>query len=130
MKRTLSIVICALAVALAAAAASLDGKWIAKLERSGGAKGTQTVEFTFDFKTEGSKLTGSVSGGAGRRPVTLTIENGKIEGDRFSFTTVQRSRKGDQKMVWEGTIAGDELKGTRTVEGRRRGVPFTARRAG
>lgn len=129
MRTVLSILALACTLPLAVQAAALDGKWLAKIERKDAAKGTVTVEFTLDLKVEGNRLTGTVTGGAARRPVTMTIENGKVEGDRFSFTTVQKGRKGDQKFLWEGTVSGDELKGTRTAEGRRRGVPFTAKRA-
>jgi len=129
MRRALSILVLGCAVPLAALAASLEGKWLARIERKDAAKGVVTVEFTLDLKVDGNKLTGTVTGGAGRRPISMTIENGKVEGDRFSFTTVQKGRKGEQKFLWEGTISGDELKGTRTTEGRRRGNPFTAKRA-
>lgn len=129
MRKALSILALACALPLAVQAAALDGKWLAKIERKDAAKGAVTLEFTLELKVDGDKLTGTVTGGAGRRPLTMTIENGKVEGDRFSFTTVQKGRKGDQKFLWEGTIAGDELKGTRTTEGRRRGLPFSAKRA-
>lgn len=129
MKRALSIVALLCAATLVVSAASIDGKWIVKLERRSAKGQSETVEFTFDLKAQGNQITGTVSGGPGRRPVSMTIENGKIEGDRFSFTTVQRGRKGDQKFLWEGTISGDELRGTRTPEGARRGAPFTAKRA-
>ena len=112
-------------------AAPIDGKWVAKLERRAGKKkggGTTAVELTFNLKSDGDRLTGTVSRGTGRRAPTQTIDNGKIQGNRFSFTTVQRNKKGDRKLVWEGAVQGDELKGTRAAEGRRRGADFTAKR--
>ena len=129
MRRALLTGILLCFAVVSAAAASLDGKWVAKLERKSSKGQMETVEVTMDFKVQGNQLTGTVTLTTGRRPVTMTIENGKVEGDRFSFTTVQHGRKGDQKWLWEGTVSGDELRGTRTAEGRRRGVPFTAKRA-
>ena len=48
-----------MAVALVAAyAADVTGKWTAQVPGRGG----QTTETTFNFKADGSKLTGTVSG--------------------------------------------------------------------
>ncbi|MEK7406433.1 MAG: hypothetical protein AAB225_15130 [Acidobacteriota bacterium] len=131
MKRAFSLAALCCALALAAAAAGIDGKWVTKMEMKGGKKkgGTAvTVEFALELKSDGDKLTGTVSGGPGRRAASMTVESGKIEGNKFSFTTVQKGRKADQKFQWEGAVSGDELKGTRTPEGRRRGAEFTAKR--
>ncbi len=129
MNRALPILALCAAAAWLWAAASIDGKWVAKIERQDAQKGTVVTEFTLDLKAEGDRLTGTVTRTGGRRPLVLTIENGKIQGDRFSFTTVQKGRQGEQKFLWEGTVSGAEIKGTRTAEGRRRGTPFTARRS-
>ena len=60
---------------------------------------------------------------------SVAIQDGKIEGNQFSFTTVQTSKKkGDQKVEWKGTVEGDQLKGTRSSGKRGRGAPFTAKR--
>jgi len=128
MKRAFSMLALWCAAALMACGAAIDGKWTARFERKDPQKGVVTVEFLLELKAEGGKLTGSVTRTAGRRSLSTAIENGKIEGDRFSFITVQKSAKGEQKFLWEGVIAGDELKGTRQAEGRRRGAPFTAKR--
>ena len=130
-RRAFSILALSCALALVAWTAPIDGKWVAKMQMRGGKKqggAATTLELTLNLKSEGDKLTGTVSGGAGRRAPTQTIENGKIEGGRFSFTTVQRNKKGDRKFVWEGAVQGDELKGARAAEGRRRGIDFTAKR--
>lgn len=83
---------------------------------------------TLDLKAEGGKLTGTVSTPARRRGGSLAIQDGKIEGNQFSFTTVQTTKKGDQKVEWKGTVEGDQLKGTRSSGKRGRGAPFTAKR--
>ena len=131
-RRILSILTLCCALALVASAAGIDGKWVTTMKipapkKQGGE--AREVQFTLDLKTDGNKLTGAVSGGMGRRPVTQEIQTGKIEGDKFSFTTVQKNRQGqERKWVWEGTVQGDELRGTRSAEGARRGIEFTAKR--
>ena len=55
-------------------------------------------------------------------PVAIT--DGKVDGNKFSFTVP--GGRGPAKF--EGTVDGDQLKGTRTPEGRD-GQPFTAKRA-
>jgi hypothetical protein len=131
-RRILLIVTLCCAVALVAAAAGIDGKWLTTIKMQAGKKQggeAREIQFTLDLKSDGARLTGSVSGGAGRRPVTQEIQEGKIEGNKFSFVTVQKSKAGqERKIVWEGTLQGDELRGTRAPQGARRGAEFTAKR--
>lgn len=115
----------------AAIAGAIDGKWIAEITVRGGKKtGSQErkVEARFNLKRDGDKATGSVTSGAKKRNVTAQIVAGKINGNRFSFTTVQTSKKGEQRLVWEGTMEGETLHGTRSREGAKRGQDFTAKR--
>src|SRR6266545_3178349 len=112
--------------------AAIDGKWTSEI-KAGGKKGKkagkdQTQRVTFDLKSQGDRLSGSVMAGARKRAQSMEIQNGKIEGNRFSFVTVRRSKKGEQKTEWRGTIEGDTLQGTRGREGARRGAQFTAKR--
>ena len=118
---------------LVLSAASIDGKWVAEVKGKANKKkggGEQITTITFDLKSSGSALTGTVEGGGGRKAGAMQIADGKIDGDSFSFTTVQRGRKGkaDQKSTWKGTLQGDELRGDRSRDGARRGTPFTAKR--
>lgn len=115
-------------IACVAAAAGIDGKWVADMKMPAGKKGgeAQAVQITFDLKANGNALTGTVSTPGRRRAGSMQIQDGKIDGNQFSFTTVQKTKKGEQKVEWKGTVEGDQLKGTRG--GGRRGVPFTAKR--
>ncbi|MEO7648985.1 MAG: hypothetical protein ABIZ80_00825 [Bryobacteraceae bacterium] len=112
--------------------ASIDGVWLAKMEvrawkNAPAGDQKRSGEVTLQLKSEGSQLTGTVSRGAkGKRQVP--IEDGKLEGDRFSFTTVQKGKNGETRMRWSGTLEGDELKGTRAGESRKRGASFVAKR--
>lgn len=111
-------------------AAGIDGSWTASMEMKGrtaaDSTGKRNVELTLDLKGEGEKLTGTVTARAGRR--SMTIEDGRIDGDKFSFTTVQKSKQGDNIITWSGTVNGDKLEGTRGRQGGKRTVGFTAAR--
>ena len=90
-------------------AADVNGKWVAQVPGRGG----QTRETTFNFKAEGAKLTGTVSGMQGDQP----ISDGKITGDDISFVVVANFQGNEVKLVYKGKVAGDEIKMTRTREG-------------
>jgi hypothetical protein len=98
-----------LAVAALAAAADLTGKWVAQVPGRDG----QTRETTFNFKAEGEKLTGTVSGRQGDNP----ISDGKIKGDEISFTVVANFQGNEVKLLYKGKVTGDEIKISRTREG-------------
>lgn len=133
-RRIALILLAAPALTVLSAAASIDGKWVAQVEMPRGRKQQQStetrpVEMTFDFKTEGNNLTGTMSGGL-RRAGEAKIENGTIDGGKVAFTTSHSTKRGDFKTKWEGTIDGDQLKLKRSMEGARRSMEITAKRAG
>jgi hypothetical protein len=107
------------AIATLAWAADISGKWVAQVQGQGG----QTRETTFNFKVDGSKLTGTVSGMRGENP----ISDGTVTGDDISFTVALSFNGNDIKMNYKGKVSGDEIKFTRTVEGRPP-QQFTAKR--
>ncbi len=131
MKRAFSILAVCAAFSWVALAAAVDGKWVAKVERPAGKKqgaaARGPIEIVFDLKTDGNTLTGTVTGGAGGRSRSNKIETGTVDGNKISFTTVNQGPNGERKITWEATVDGDQLKGTRSVEGRR-AFPFTATR--
>lgn len=103
-------------------AADVSGKWIAQVPGREG----QTRETTFNFKVEGDKLTGTVSGRQGDNP----ISDGKISGDDISFTVTANFGGNEVKLIYKGKVAGEEIKFTRTREGGNQpGQEFTAKRA-
>jgi hypothetical protein len=113
---------------LALLAAGIDGKWTAEIAGRSG-KGAETkVMTTLDLKSSGEALTGTVTAEA-RRARSVEVTDGKVTGSQFSFKTKQTSKKGEQVMIWEGTVDGETLKGTRAREGAKRKVEFTAKRA-
>ena len=55
------------------------------------------------------------------------IQEGKIEGNKFSFNTVTPTPNGDVKTAYSGTVEGNMLKGTAEREGGQ-ARPFEAKR--
>jgi enterochelin esterase-like enzyme len=78
------------------------GKWIIK---------DGDNELTLVIKADGSKLSGSLDnpsmGGA------VEFNDGKIEGDKISFSYMRQN----MKILWTGTLSGDEIKLKREVGG-------------
>jgi hypothetical protein len=102
-------------------AAGVDGKWVAQVPGQGG----QTREVTFNFKAEGGKLTGTVSGRQGDTP----IADGTIKGDDISFTQSFEMQGNSVKLTYTGKVSGDEIKMTRKREGSDApAAEFTAKR--
>jgi len=115
-----------LAVACTLMAADITGKWVAQVEGRNGA-----TQVTFDLKASGSALTGTVTGGmgGGRRgggggggaaaaPAPIEISDGKIDGEKVTFSV--KMDRGGRTMVttYTGTFSGDDLKLKQTRQGR------------
>lgn len=103
-----------LAVSSIALCADVSGKWKATLEGQNG-----PMEVLYDFKVDGSKLTGTVTSTRGE----MQISEGKVEGDEISFVLAT-----DQfRAVTKGTVSGDAIKFK--VEAGDRTFEMTAKRA-
>ena len=98
-----------LAATLVAHAADITGKWTAQVPGRDG----QTRETTFDFKVDGEKLTGTTTGRNG----DVAITDGTVKGDAVAFTVVDNFQGNEVKILYKGTVAGDEIKFTRQREG-------------
>ena len=83
---------------IGAKAADFSGKWYAEFDTQIGVQ-----KYTYEFHVDGAKLTGTVTGPQGD---PLAIDNGKIDGDKFSFTVSFNNTT----ITHEGTINGDEIK--------------------
>jgi opacity protein-like surface antigen len=88
--------------ALAASAADISGNWKGTADFQG-----QTIERTFVFKVDGSKLTGETTSELLGKS---TIEEGKIDGDNISFTITADFQGNAMKMTYKGKISGDAIK--------------------
>jgi hypothetical protein len=99
--------LCALALmafgAISAQAADVTGAWTAQLTSPNG----DSIQLSFDFKQDGSTLTGTVQGPQGD---PIAISDGKIDGNKLSFTVAING----MTITHEGTVndAGDEIEMT------------------
>ena len=117
-----TVILCG--ASLTAFAASIDGKWTSETKF-----GERTIQNTFNLKSDGDKLTGTMEMSAGGQSRSTDIKDGKVDGDKFKFSVVQRGKQGERTVVYEGQVDGDELKGTMKPEGMDQGRPFTAKKA-
>jgi len=127
MKKLTLMIAGLLIAAVAMFAAGIDGKWTSEMTMRG-PDGEMKVVANFDLKSSGETLTGSVAM-AGPRASTSEIMEGKISGNKFSFKTKQTTQKGEMIQVWDGTVDGDTLSGSRGREGGNRKMEFTAKRS-
>ena len=110
MKNRILLVGVTLALAFGASvwAADVAGKWVAQMPGMQG-----TTETTFDFKVDGTKLTGTMTNPRGE----VAISEGKVSGDEISFVTVRRFGENEMKILWKGKVSGDEIRFTREFQG-------------
>jgi len=99
MKRLLLLLA---AFALSALAADITGTWKATAEGPNG-----SMERTFVFKQDGTKLTGETTSSMLGKSA---IENGKVEGDNVSFTITAKFQDQEMKLDYKGKINGNEIK--------------------
>ena len=107
--------------AAVAPAADVTGKWAAEVTGGGG----QTAKITFNLKTEGDKVTGSVSmtlnGNSGEFPIT----EGTTKDDEIAF----KQPMGEMTVVYKGKVSGNEIKFTRErADGQGQRQPFSAKK--
>ena len=120
MKIRLILLSCALA--LAAFAADVTGKWTYEMQ---GRQGAMTA--TLNLKAEGGTLTGTVSGRGGE----TEISDGKIDGDNVSFNVIREFNGNKMTMKYTGKVTDDGIKFKVEAEGTNRPArEFVAKRAG
>jgi hypothetical protein len=91
-----------LLVAAPAFAADVDGTWTGSLETPNG-----TVPLSFTFKADGDALSGSTLGMDGQ---AVPLKNGKIEGDKISFSFDVDFGQGPFTFNYTGVVSKTELK--------------------
>ncbi len=77
-------------------AGDFNGRWEGSIQTPNG-----DATITFNFKVDGTKLTGSVESPNGDIP----IEDGKVDGDKISFKT----HFNDAEVNHQGTLSGDTI---------------------
>jgi hypothetical protein len=96
--RALGLVFFAGAVTSVLFAADISGKWAGKSE--------QGPEWVFNFKADGSKVTGTMEGADGKeRP----INDGKLEGENLSFSVDSEWQGQAIKLLMKGKVSGEKI---------------------
>ena len=114
---------CSLGLLVALAmAADISGKWTGDMPGRGG----ETASTTFTFKADGEKLTGTMTGPQGEIP----LQEGKVAGNQISFSTTLDFGGNSVKIVYKGTLTGDQMKMSREREGSGQPREFTIKRSG
>ncbi len=109
MKNRFLTVLAISLLATAGFAADITGKWTAEVPGRGG----QTRTTNFDFKVEGEKLTGTITGMQGDMP----ISDGTVKGDDIAFVVVMNFNGNEMKLMHKGKVTGEVIRMTRTREG-------------
>jgi hypothetical protein len=95
-----------LVLAIPAIAADIAGKWSASFDTQIGVQ-----NYTYTFKVDGAKLTGTAESQFGKTEIT----EGAVKGDEISFTENLDYQGNALTITYKGKIAGDEIKFTRNV---------------
>ena len=123
MKTLTRIISCLALLTALAFAADISGKWTGDMPGRGG----DTTPTTFNFKADGDKLTGTMTGPQGDVP----LQEGKVNGDQVSFSTTLDFGGNSVKILYKGTVSGDQIKMTREREGGNgQAREFTIKRSG
>ena len=88
--------------AFTAFAADVSGSWKGTADLGG-----NTIERTFVFKVDGTKLTGETTSEMMGKSI---ITDGKVDGDNISFTINVKFQDNEMKLTYKGKLTGDTLK--------------------
>jgi hypothetical protein len=95
-----------MALAAAAFAADIAGKWTASFDTQIGVQ-----NYTYNFKVDGATVTGTAESQFGK----AEIAEGAIKGDEISFVENMNFEGNAVRVEYKGKISGDEIKFTRKV---------------
>ena len=116
MIRTFALLLLTAACALSA---DVTGKWTAAIDTQIGVQ-----NYTYEFKVDGDKLTGTTKSQFGESKIT----EGSVKGDEITFVENLDFQGNPLRIVYKGKIAGDEIKFNRQV-GDVASEDFVAKRA-
>jgi hypothetical protein len=89
-----------------ALAGDITGKWTASFDTQVGVQ-----NYTYEFKVDGTKLTGTAKSNFGQAEIT----EGAVKGDEVTFVENLKMEEQTLKITYKGKINGDEIKFTRQV---------------
>jgi hypothetical protein len=100
-RRLFSLVLAGAFCAALLLAADITGTWAGTM-----VAGDNQIPLTYNFKQDGAKLTGTVTGPNGDLP----LADGKVDGDKISFSVMVDMGGNPTKFVGEGTVkSADEI---------------------
>ncbi len=91
-------------------AADIAGKWTAQFDTQVGLQ-----KYVFEFKVDGTTLTGKALGNIAGAESVSDIQDGKINGEEITFVEMQKYQGQEVRIVYKGKVSGDEIKFTRNV---------------
>jgi hypothetical protein len=106
MRRVSFVLAILIVLAIPLQAADFAGKWTASFETQVG-----TQNYTYTFKVDGDKLTGTAESQFGKSE----IAEGTVKGDEISFVENLNYEGNALRIAYKGKISGDEIKFTRDV---------------
>jgi hypothetical protein len=116
-----SLLLLAVLLVMNAAAADITGTWKGTAETPNG-----TIERTFVLKQDGEKLTGET---ISQRTGKSELKDGKVQGDKVSFSIDMNFQGNDVRINYSGTVTGDEIKFRAEAAEGGFGIDYVARRA-
>ena len=93
-----------------ALAADISGKWTTVITTMIG-----DMNYTFEFKVEGAKLTGKAVMSMGGESSESAIAEGSVKGDEISFVETLKAQGQELRCEYKAKISGDEIRGSRVV---------------
>ena len=104
-------------------AADISGKWTAEFDSQVGQQ-----KYTYEFTVKGTNFAGKASANIAGTDMESEIVDGKIDGDKISFTENLDYQGMALTITYTGTVSGNEMNLSRDVGGQG-GETFTAKRA-
>jgi hypothetical protein len=108
--RIVALAVVALTAVVSVLAADVTGKWTAEFDTQIGVQ-----KYIYEFKVDGTKLTGKAIGKRGDSEAAVDIQEGKVNGDEISFVEMLKFGDQDLRIEYKGKVSGDEIKFTRKV---------------
>jgi hypothetical protein len=98
----LRLLVCTLVLTAASAfAADIDGKWSGSMDTPNGA-----INLFYNLKAEGSTVTGTMTGPDGSE---VKIDNGKLDGDKVTFTATVDFNGMQVTIGFSGLVKGNDI---------------------
>jgi hypothetical protein len=110
IRSSLPALVAGLFLALPALAGDVAGKWTTEFDSQIGKQ-----KYTFDLKLDGDKVTGKAHFERMGQTGDVDLREGTISGDRITFVELFSFDSNEIRIVYTGTVKGDEIAFTRQV---------------